>query len=472
MKKSLIALAFFACGFTVQTHAQASKTPKNIIIMISDGCGYNHIQATNLYQYGEFDAQKYEKFPVKLFMSTYPAVADLNDKVYFPSRGYSSVDAWSDFRYVLQDPTCSSASGTAIATGVKTKNGALGKDINKNNVKNLTELAKEKGKAAGVITSVEWSHATPACFVAHNDSRENYEQIAQEMLLESKLDVIMGCGHPYYDADGKKLDKAKTYKFVGGEKVWNDLTINKAKLAEKDVQDIDGDGKPDAWRFIETKEDFAALTQGDTPKRVLATAQVYQTLQQARGLKDESYFSGTKLLAEDPADLIKNATPNVPELKTMAQGAINVLDNNKNGFFLMIEGGAIDWAAHGNQTGRMITEEMYFNKTVEAVIDWVETNSSWDETLLIVTADHETGYITSPYNGEKGVNWEQLPKTPKGQLPNIQWNTTHHTNSLVPLFAKGAGSECLNIFADETDLKRGKYLNNSEIAQMIFMLWR
>ena len=195
-------------------------------------------------------------------------------------------------------------------------------------------------------------------------------------------------------------------------------------------------------------------------------------MQQARGLKDESYFNGTKLLAEDPAELIKNATATVPELKTMAQGAINVLDNNKNGFFLMIEGGAVDWAAHGNQTGRMIAEQIYFNQTVEAVINWVETNSSWDETLLIITADHETGYITAPYSGEKGVNWEQLPKTPKGQLPNIQWNTTHHTNSLVPLFAKGAGSECLNLFADETDLKRGKYLNNSEIAQMIFMLWR
>ncbi len=169
---------------------------------------------------------------------------------------------------------------------------------------------------------------------------------------------------------------------------------------------------------------------------------------------------------------MKNATTTVPDLKVMAQGAINVLDNNKNGFFLMIEGGAIDWAAHGNQTGRMIAEELYFNQTVESVINWVETNSSWDETLLIITADHETGYITAPYKGEAGVNWEQLPKTPKGKLPNIQWNTNHHTNSLVPLFAKGAGSECLNLFADETDLKRGRYLNNTEIAQMIFMLWR
>ncbi len=269
MKILLLALAVFGYGTTTQAQTQTPKTPKNIIIMISDGCGYNHIQATDLYQNGEFESQKYEQFPVKLFMSTYPAVADWNDKVFFPTRPYSSVDAWSDFRYVLQDPTCSSASGTAIATGVKTYNGALGKDLNKQNLKNLTELAKEKGKAAGVITSVEWSHATPACFVAHNESRENYEQIAKEMLLDSKLDVIMGCGHPNYDADGNKLDKANTYKFVGGEKVWTDLKNANNSLAGKQVQDIDGDGKADAWKLIESKEDFIALTKGETPKRIL-----------------------------------------------------------------------------------------------------------------------------------------------------------------------------------------------------------
>jgi alkaline phosphatase len=462
----------FTAFFALSSLGNAQlKSPKNVIIMISDGCGYNHIQATDLYQNGEFNSQKYESFPYKYFVSTYPAKADQWDKVYYNAAPYSTLDAWTQFDYVNHNMTCSSAAGTAISTGVKTYNGAVCMDLDRNKLKNLSDLAKEKHKAAGVVTSVEWSHATPACFVAHNESRENYSQIAKEMIFDSKMDVVMGCGHPYYDANGVKKDKPNTFKYVGDSLTWNMLQKGEAKLGDKSVQDIDGDGKPDAWTFIEKKEDFEKLCSGKAPKRVIGTAQVYQTLQQSRGLKSDNYFKGDKIGEEDPKELLASETKTVPELKTMALGALNVLKNNENGFFLMVEGGAIDWAAHSNQTGRMIAEEINFNKTVESVIDWIETNSSWDETLLIVTADHETGYITAPYNGEFGKSWETLPKTPKGQMPNIQWNSLNHTNSLVPLFAKGQGGQYFKIFADETDIKRGRYINNTEIAQLIFLLW-
>lgn len=137
----------------------------------------------------------------------------------------------------------------------------------------------------------------------------------------------------------------------------------------------------------------------------------------------------------------------------------------------MIEGGAIDWAAHSNLTARMIVEEMYFNNAVDKVIEWIEKNSSWEETLLIVTADHETGYITASYKKGDGNNWIELPLTAKGTMPKVQWNSDNHSNSLVPFFAKGAGSDYLLRMADETDPVRGKFINNTEPAQMLFMMW-
>ncbi len=472
MKKYFIIIALFGLFGLQNTYSQ-KQVPKNVIIMISDGCGINHIRATNLYQYGKLKAQKYEDFPVQLFVSTYPAIADDND-VFAPAVPYASCEAWKNFDYVKNNVTCSSAAGTAISTGVKTQNGFLGVDVNKKKLTNLSELAKTKKKSAGVVTSVQWSHATPAAFAAHNESRDNYSEIAKEMVINSQLDVIMGCGHPYFDNNGEKLKAAKSYKYVGDSLTFYTLKSGSTEYLlngkQVKVNDCDFDGKSDAWHFIESKSDFEKLTAGETPNRVLATAQVSKTLQQERGLNNDNYLKANKITEEDPKELMKNKIQSVPDLKTMALGAINILDENKNGFFLMIEGGAVDWAAHSNQTGRMLVEEIDFNKAVDAVINWVEKNSSWEETLLVITADHETGYITPPLKEDD--DWSRdLEITPAGMLPKIQWNSTHHTNSLVPLYAKGAGAKYFSIFADHTDLVRGKYINNSEIAQMIFMLW-
>jgi alkaline phosphatase len=126
------------------------------------------------------------------------------------------------------------------------------------------------------------------------------------------------------------------------------------------------------------------MASGDTPLRVIGLPQVHETLQQKRR-------------GDDLADpYVVNRTETVPTLAEMSQVALNVLDNNRDGFFLMIEGGAVDWAGHDNQSGRLIEEEIDFNRAVEAVAAWIEKNSSWDDTLLIVTADHETGYLNGP----------------------------------------------------------------------------
>lgn len=85
--------------------------------------------------------------------------------------------------------------------------------------------------------------------------------------------------------------------------------------------------------------------------------------------------------------------PDVPDLATMSVAALNILNQNSKGFFIMIEGGGVDWMGHANYMPRFIEEQMDFNAAVAAVIDWVETYSNWEDTLLIVTSDHETGGI-------------------------------------------------------------------------------
>jgi alkaline phosphatase len=157
----------------------------------------------------------------------------------------------------------------------------------------------------------------------------------------------------------------------------------------------------------------------------------------------------------------------------MTRAALNVLDDEPNGFFVMIEGGATDWASHDNQSGRLIEEMNDFNRSVEVVSKWVIQNSSWNETLVIVTADHETGHLTGPGSGQtdKGFVWNDIVSNGPGKLPAMKWHSKNHTNSLVPFFAKGRGAEQFIKAVDDYDPVRGPYIDNTDIAKVIFSLW-
>lgn len=222
--------------------------------------------------------------------------------------------------------------------------------------------------------------------------------------------------------------------------------------------DIDGDGVKDAWTLIRDKSEFEAMAVGDTPKRLLGIPKVYQTLQYYRSpiySRADAYV--------DPF------IPGMPTLADMTRAALNVLDNNENGFFLMVEGGAVDWASHFNQKGRMIEEQIDFNNMVEAVVDWVQKNSNWGETLVIVTADHETGYIWGP-----GSNPAFVPiiNNGPGVMPGMEYygdigGFNWHTNSLVPLFAKGDAARLFKEYADMEDLVYGPYIDNTDIYKIV-----
>ena len=111
---------------------------------------------------------------------------------------------------------------------------------------------------------------------------------------------------------------------------------------------------------------------------------------------------GRRRLVPTPRCIPANDTPlntTVPSLALMTKGALNVLDNDPDGFFVMIEGGAVDWANHANQLGRLIQEQNDFNDAVDVAIDWIKANGGFEKNLLIVTGDHETGYLDGSQPG-------------------------------------------------------------------------
>jgi alkaline phosphatase len=433
--------------------------PKNVIIMIADGGGFNHYKSSDYYNCGRSPCQPYEDlpagaaslssialvkgeaqagFPVRLAMSTYPY-----------GGSYDANLAWRSFDYVDKGATDSAAAATAMATGIKTHNKTLGLDTSGKPVLNLSERAKQLGKAAGVITTVFFDDATPAGFVIHNGARSNLTQIADDMVNSNSVDCIMGAGHPFYNSDGRQVQEPN-YKYISKE-TWAALNNGSAG------------GSANPWTLVQTRAEFQALAKGKTHKRVFGVPQVFDTLQQSR--------SGN--VSADP--YVVPLTQTVPTLEEMTLVALNVLDEDPNGFFVMIEGGAVDWAAHNNRSGRLIEEINGFNKAVEAVIWWVNTKSDWNDTLVIITADHETGHLTGPNLNLDGKYFNpamyDIISNGPGKLPAMEWHSKNHTNSLVPFFAKGAGAEQFTETIDGNDPVRGSYIDNTDIANTIFTLW-
>jgi alkaline phosphatase len=417
--------------------------PRNIIVMIGDGMGFNQLDVASLYQSGNSAFQvmldprttgvsrvpsaaalTFESFDLQTAVSTYSV-----DGSYDPTR------AWADPSYLDMAPTDSAAAATALASGVKTYDAAIGVDEHQLPVELVSERAAALGKATGVVTTVPFSHATPAGFAAHDVERDHYKAITKDY-LGSDLDVVIGAGHPLFTDDHARSDPAFTYI---SQADWAALTTGATPFA-----------------FIEDAADFEALAEAaDPPDRVFGVTQVATTLQERR--------SGD--LAAAPYSAPFN---DVPDLRTLTLGALNVLGEDPQGMFLMVEGGAIDWAGHDNSAGRLIEEELAFDDTVQAVVDWIERESSWDQTLLIVTADHETGHLTAP---ESQDSWKPLTGS-QGEVPAHVWNSESHTNSLVPLFAQGPGTQELAARADEVDPVRGIYVDNTEVALVILdKLW-
>jgi len=231
--------------------------------------------------------------------------------------------------------TGSAAAGTALATGQKTSVNTIGMDSAKvKPLETIAERAKIEGFKVGIISSVSIDHATPACFYAHQPNRGMYYEISLE-LSKSNFDFFGGGSFKY--PDGK------------------DGQISAFDIAREN-----------GYRITQTKKDFANLKKGDG--KVLATGSVIES-------------SGALRYAIDQTD------EDIP-LEDFVAKAIELLDSKK-GFFIMCEEGKIDWAAHENDGATAVKNVISLSKSVDAAIDFYKKHPN--ETLIIVTADHETG---------------------------------------------------------------------------------
>jgi alkaline phosphatase len=222
------------------------------------------------------------------------------------------------------------------------------------------------------------------------------------------------------------------------------------------------------FRLIQTRAEFDALAANAAAptERLIGVARSFDSHQFNR--------PGAAPATETPFSVPPRT--DVPALRTMAQGALNILDNNPNGMFLVVEGGAVDRAMHANNFGRMVEEMSEFNQTARFISDYLDANTSgnnWSNTLVIVTADHD--HLLLGPNSDTNP-FDALLNRGAGTVPGYKWQHTSHSNQLIPLFARGPGAELFSQYADQLDtytdgqgrtFGRGLYLDQTEIYQVM-----
>lgn len=493
----LLTSALVACQSAPSARSTAATAaPKNIIVMINDGAGWGTWDAAAYWQYGSREGTPYADFPQRFGVSTFPLNSsgqptgeNTQSIGYEPARAWDTAEVpapdlpFVGYQYLASVATDSAAAGTALSSGVKTYNNAINFNNNGQPVDFSALWAKRRGMATGVVTTVPFSHATPAAFAAQNESRNNYHALAHQMLSQGHMDLIMGAGGPGFDVSGKPCQAtAKPDSLDGCDTQWQ--YVSQEDWQHLQASTVVGGNPAGPWRLIRSRQDFARLAQGQLPadRPLIGVAEVANTLQQARQDAvlgpDASRPSGTR------------AIDSVPDLATMTTGALEFLKRRSDqGLLLMVEGGATDWAAHTSscgtewhygecgdqpQYGRLIEETVDFNKAVEAVVAWVEGNGGWERNLLIVTTDHDNSLPMG--TDAQRVAFAPVVNHGKGKMPGLSFRPTgNHSNALVPLWAKGVGSERLAArvkgtdpgYRDHVGLNDGRYIDNTDVAEVV-----
>ena len=261
--------------------------------------------------------------------------------------------------------TGSAAAGTALSTGFKTTINTIAMDENRQKpLKTVAELAKEKDYKIGIVSSVSLDHATPASFYAHQPLRSMYYNISLD-LSKSDFNYFAGGGFKHPEGDGKIDEKNSMSNFgMGGDVELDKKETNSMKIAE-----LRG------YRFTNSVEEFKALKKGDD--KIISIA--------------PNLASGSAL----PYFIDQNGKADI-SLSDFTKKGIELLDN-KNGFFMMIEGGKIDWACHANDAATVIQEVIQFDNAVSVALDFYKKHP--EETLIIVAGDHETGGMAMGFAG-------------------------------------------------------------------------
>ncbi len=281
-----------------------------------------------------------------------------------------------DTRSASNDITDSAAGGTALACDKKTKNGMVGMDVDTMAMETILEVLADQGKSTGIVVTCYSGHATPADFYAKVPKRSMYEDIAIQMAESDKLNVMIAGGRKHFNQRKDSLDLLARMENELGWKVYDTLA------------DIDT-----------TCMKYAVLAnRGHMPKY------------------------------EERGDFLPEG------VKT----ALKTLEQDEDGFFLMVEGSQIDFACHAGDSAWMVDETVDFSNAVQVALDYAKTH---DNTLVVVTADHETGGLTMI--------------DPQGHYSNVSLNysTRSHTCLPVMIYAYGPGAELFTGWMQNNEVK-------------------
>ena len=347
------------------------RKAKNIILLISDGMSLSQVSTYRLLKGGPNERISVDKFPISGIVLTHSEDAIITD---------------------------SASSATAYSTGKKTNNGALGTDKNKEVLENFTEIITKYGYVSSLISTSEITHATPAAFASHVDSRRKTDEISIQM-MDSDVLTILGGGRHFFlpeEMGGKRSDGLNLL-----EQVQSSHTLLTTK-AELDTFDFSNKG-----RLVGLFAD-EALRDKETPENHVFEPTSSEMLNFAINRSDQFTSDGCK------------------------------------GFFIMLEGSQVDWAGHANDLNYLNREMKDFDEAVNKALEFAINDQ---ETLVIVTADHETG----------GLLIE--PATPTNYTaPEVKFSFNtglgygSHTGVPVPVYAYGPGSENFTGTLDNTDI--------------------
>ena len=383
---------------------------KNVIIFIGDGMGTSH---RDLIRYATVGAER------QLAMDSMPVA------------GRSETSPRDPEAFV----TDSAAGGTAIATGVKTFNGAAGVDADESPVQSVLERARQAGKATGLVTDSQVTDATPASFGAHVPDRDKQSEIARQYIEESKPDVILGGGEDYWYPEGDPG-------------------------AYPDEPEIDSEEKS-----IGTEGDLTRKAQ-DEGYQYVTTAE----LRTAGGPRLLGLFANEEMFQQAPEGEGAAYDP-VVSLPEMTQKAIDILSQDPDGFFLMVEEEGIDEMAHQSNAGLVIKSGRQLDEAVKVGQSYAQSDP---ETLVIVTADHETGSLAiedtneiqsdPAYPNESGAGQtkEDVPLTAMGpgseNLIGVYENTHIHDAMVEALFGSSSASATASASASATASAQVKHM--------------
>lgn len=343
MRKNLFIVFIISIIIPISTFARV----KNVIFLIGDGMGLNQIHASSIVADSALNMQR--------------------------AHYIGLVDTHSADHYI----TDSAAGGTALACGVKTKNGMIGMNPDSVAIPSILRIAHTNKLSTGVVVTSSVTHATPASFLAHQVNRKMEEEIAVD-ILHSGVDVFIGGGRKFFS---EREDKQNLVDSLHAKGYGVYSSIKEASIS-------------------------------DSNKKGVLLADVGMT---------------SKL--EGRGNMLSEGT----------QLALDVLSKNKKGFFLLIEGSQIDWAGHANDIDGIIEETLDFDKAVGVAMDFADKNK---ETLVIVTADHETGGL------------QILGKDTDTKKLQTIFTSSYHSPVPVPLFAYGKDADKFSSYMENTTIKK------------------